>query len=203
MFEPFQQRGKHPHIKFTHLKTKNNSAIQPLEIRFNKRYLLEELKLPRSNLIQVPASFISIWETDFCGMVKIINTLSNQNDRNSYYTLFIKSIDLISITFDVQYNDKRSYRIRYSPFEFRTSVFLKEQFQLVGYNQCLSVIPDTSIKTAISDQDFYQTPRCFIFDDLTDNNMFAKIVMRTNIFHNAYSISRGMHNPNPTGLEAD
>ncbi len=116
MFQPFNNRGKHSHIKFSHIKTKSNPTIQVLQIRFNKRYLLQELKLPRSSLIQVPMSFVSIWESDFCGMVKIINNLSSLNDRNSYYSLFIKGIDLISITFDVQYNDKRSYRIRYSPF---------------------------------------------------------------------------------------
>jgi hypothetical protein len=42
-----------------------------------------------------------------------------------------------------------------------------------------------------TDQEFYHASRCFIFDDLTDNNTFVKVLQRTNIFYIAYLISKG------------
>lgn len=43
------------------------------------------------------------------------------------------------------------------------------------------------------DSEFYNAPRLFIFDDLTDNNIFSKILSRTNLFYQMYLISRGIH----------
>lgn len=141
----------------------------------------------------LPLSFVNIWESDLVTMVKIIYKLSYDTEKSLYYNLFIRSLDLISITFDVQYSDKRIYRFRYSPFEFRSTLFFKDNHYLSGYNQMISLIPDiSSIKTTVLDQEFYSAPRYFIFDDLTDQNMAVKIFQRTNIFYIAYSISRGM-----------
>jgi hypothetical protein len=79
---------------------------------------------------------------------------------------------MISITFDIVYVDKRIYRFRYSPFEFRSNIFIKEHSRLSGYNQQISVLPDIQgLKQVVCDQDFYYAPRCFIFEDLTDANM--------------------------------
>lgn len=126
-------------------------------------------------------------------MVKVIYKLSYESEKSLYYNLFIKSLDIISITFDVQYGDKRVYRFRYSPFEFRSTLFLMDNNNLTGYNQNISLVPELgSTKTLILDQEFYSAPRYFIFDDLTDRNMAVKIFQRTNIFYMAYSISRGL-----------
>lgn len=126
-------------------------------------------------------------------MIKVINKLSYESERSLSYNLFIKSLDIISITFDVQYGDKRVYRFRYSPFEFRSTLFFKDSNYLSGYNQNISLVSELStIKTQVLDQEFYSAPRYFIFDDLTDANMAIKIFQRTNIFYFAYSISRGL-----------
>ena len=149
--------------------------------------------MSRNAILALPASFVSTWENDFCGMVKLFYKMSNDTDKAVFFNLFIKSIDLISITFDVQYGDKRLYRFRYSPFEFKTGLFLKENYQLAGYNQNISVLTDiTSLKTGFLDADFYSSPRIFFFDDLTDCNMAYKLYQRTNIFFIAYSLSKGV-----------
>ena len=49
-------------------------------------------------------------------MIRIISQLSFDNERPYFYNLFIKAIDIISISFDIIYGDKRIYRFRYSPF---------------------------------------------------------------------------------------
>jgi len=68
----------------------------------------------------------------------------------------------------------------------------KEDNQLTGYYQSLSCIPElNSIKIGVVDQEFYNNYRLFIFDDLTDSNLFFKLFNRTNIFYQVYSISRG------------
>lgn len=104
-------------------------------------------------------------------------------------------MDLISITFDIQYGDKRIYRFRYSPFEFRSGLFIRNETLLSGYNQTISVIPEiNNLKLPFLDSDFYNAPRCFIFDDLTDSNLSYKLLQRTNLFYMAYSISRGITN---------
>jgi hypothetical protein len=138
-------------------------------------------------------------------MIKVIYKLSNDCEKSPFYNLFIKSIDLISITFDIQYGDKRIYRFRYSPFEFRSGLFFKDNTQLSGYNQNISMIPEVnSIKTPILDSEFYLAQRCFIFDDLTDFNMALKILQRTNLFYMAYSISRGTTNFYPgSSIDSD
>lgn len=113
----------------------------------------------------------------------------------SHY-LYIRSLDLISATFDIVYHDKRVYRFRYSPFEFRSSPTFKDEQQLTGYYQSLSCIPDINSnnnnKPPLSDTEFYSTPRLFIFDDLTDSNLFLKVLNRTNLIYQVYAISRGM-----------
>lgn len=161
--------------------------------------------MSRNAILALPASFVSTWENDLYGMIKLIYKLSNDTERAPFYNLFIKSIDLISVTFDVQYGDKRVYRFRYSPFEFKTGLFLKEHYQLAGYNQSISVITDvSSLKTSFLDSDFYTSPRIFIFDDLTDYNMAYKLYQRTNLFFIAYSVSKGLTSFYPgSSVEAD
>jgi hypothetical protein len=83
--------------------------------------------MSRASLLVIGAMFVETWKKDLFEMIKKITELSAKNDRYSFYSLYIRSIDLISITFDVHYGDKRAYRFRYSPFEFRNSV-VKEQY---------------------------------------------------------------------------
>lgn len=128
-------------------------------------------------------------------MIRVLWRIYTESEKPINYNLFIRSLDLISATFDVIYHDKRIYRFRYSPFEFRTSPTFKDDNQLTGYFQSLSCIPDinSSNKLAVIDSDFYTNPRLFIFDDLTDNNLFYKILNRTNLIYQIYTISKGSY----------
>lgn len=109
-------------------------------------------------------------------------------------------MDLISVTFDIVYAEKRTYRYRYSPFEFRNSPTFKDDNQLTGYYQSLSLISEiTTTKIPVVDNDFYTAARLFMLDDLTDSNLFYKIFNRTYLFFQIYSISRGTY----TGSETD
>lgn len=70
----------------------------------------------------------------------------------------------------------------------------------VGRNPLPAV---ASIKSGFLDTDFYLSPRCFIFDDLTDLNMAYKIYQRTNLFYIAYSISKGLTTFYPSSSPID
>jgi hypothetical protein len=86
-------------------------------------------------------------------MIRVLWRIYTEAEKPINYNLFIRSLDLISATFDIIYHDKRIYRFRYSPFEFRTSPTFKDDNQLTGYYQSLSCIPDisNSNKLIISD----------------------------------------------------
>jgi hypothetical protein len=65
----------------------------------------------------------------------------------------------------------------------------------MGYNQSLSCVTESgnNLKSSAPDSDYYMAPRLFIFDDLTDHNLFHKILNRSNLVYQAYSIARGTH----------
>lgn len=161
--------------------------------------------MTRNTLLGLAINFVTIWHQDYYAVLKNILRLSFETDKSLTYNLFVRSMDLIAVTFDIQYSDKRIYRFRYSPFEFRSTLFNKENHYLCGYNQKLSLITDiSSIKQPISDQEFYSAPRYFIFDDVIDSSIGIKLFQRANIFFIAYSISRGATSLYPgVPLDAD
>jgi hypothetical protein len=187
IFEGFEMRGKSPHIKYFYSPEKRFLAI-----KINKRYFLEELHLSHKELFNTPITFARTWNIDFYLMVKVLWKLYGELEKAPNFVVYIRSLDLISITFDVQYFDKRIYRFRYSPFEFKLIPNFKEDNQLTGYFQILSCIPEVgSLKGVVVDSDFYSNYRLFFFDDLTDGNIFFKIFNRCNLFYQVYSLSKG------------
>ena len=151
--------------------------------------------MSRRDLFNIAISFTRTWEMDFNGMIRTLWRIYTEPEKQLTYDLYIKSLDVISVSFDIHYHDKRIYRFRYSPFEFRTSPIFKEDNSLMGYHQSLSCVTEngSNLKATASDSEYYIAPRLFIFDDLTDNNLFHKILNRSNLVFQAYSIARGTH----------
>ena len=64
---------------------------------------------------------VKFWVKDFNLMVWTLWKCYVGMDRISFANVYIRSIDAISVTFDLKYNDNRNYRIRWSPLEFRNN----------------------------------------------------------------------------------
>jgi hypothetical protein len=60
-------------------------------------------------------------------MVKLLWKFYLESEQRQFYYITIRSIDMISVTFDVIYTDKKIYRFRYSPFEFKNIPYYKEE----------------------------------------------------------------------------
>ena len=62
---------------------------------------------------------VKFWVNEFNLMVGALWRWYTQMDKISFANVYIRSVDAISITFELRYNDTRNYRIRWSPLEFR------------------------------------------------------------------------------------
>lgn len=121
IFESFENRGRSPYIKYSYSIEK-----RLITIRINKNYLLNDLHMSHKEIFNAAISFTRTWEIDFYDKVKVLWKLYLEVEKVQHFNVYIRSLDLISVTFDIQYPDKRSYRFRYSPFEFKNIPTFKD-----------------------------------------------------------------------------
>ena len=197
VFDPVESRGKTGGIKFDHA---GGASEGMLHMRINKNYFFNELNLSRKDLLMIPMSFLEIWKSSFVGMVKVMWKFYLQTEKSAFFNMMIRSVDMISLTFDIRYNDLRTYRIRWSPFEFRPSLTTRSDY-LMGYFQAFSLIQESKSGTNLVKEEFYSAQRLFFLDDLTDDKAFSKIAFRINLFHQMYCISRAVINLPSVELE--
>ena len=160
-------RGKSPYLKYVY-----DADERILTMRINKHYMVNEAKISEGELFNIAGTFTSLWETDYTNLINNFFDFYKRISEKDIYKIELRELDALAITFDVKYQlEKKTYRFRYSLFEFKnTPTFLKDEKN----TQIIACITDHT-KFSNQETEFYTVPRLFFIDDIHDQAIFKRI----------------------------